>query len=609
MAQYERIFEKPYEDGYEDLPSQNTPITASTLNDKDAAIEHIEDFLNGNEFVPVPTALADLTDDSTHRLVTDEEISAWNDNNVSETTDNEPYVLRQGKGDMVDMELVGGSFAWNQLVNTSDSSITVPSGHKYILYKNNALTKATSDGSAISVTGGTDKCYDVTQMGGSSFADGITTELFAKYFPNYMNYAYQSGKIESVNVASRKVVGKNLLKVTASSTTLNDVTFTVNDDGSIKVRGTASANTFFYPYGAGVPSSLVGQTVKVNGSTSGVAIRIWHYDGVNTVQSENGNDSAIVPITTTECSIDVKISSGTTVNATIYPMLRLGSVSDATFEPYHIANYPLPNIELRGIPSFVNNKLVYDGDVLKSDGSGAAKFGIVTFNNNTGFTFIEEKNGYGKFYTDIVGAAKITFIGRVNIICNSFPVMSNSSTTAWTNPSQNCLIADLSSINGRIGIVIYGVTSISDLNTYLASKPLVVVYELATPTSISTTAFQNPQRAYPDGTEEFVDYGVESSTRDVSIPVGTNSTYATSAIIPPLEDYTDGATMLKVPISAIGTDESNNDKASQAYAQGDYFYKNGIAKAKTSIASGATFTLGTNYEIKTLAEILKALES
>lgn len=75
MAQYERIFEKPYADGYENLPSQNTPITAQTLNDKDAAIEHIEDFLDGKEF---PTSLADLSDDSTHRLVTDTEKTAWN---------------------------------------------------------------------------------------------------------------------------------------------------------------------------------------------------------------------------------------------------------------------------------------------------------------------------------------------------------------------------------------------------------------------------------------------------------------------------------------------------------------------------------------------------
>lgn len=75
MAQYEKVFTKPYEDGYVDLPNQTTPITAETLNDKDAAIEHIENFLDGQEF---PTELADLSDDETHRLVTDTEKTTWN---------------------------------------------------------------------------------------------------------------------------------------------------------------------------------------------------------------------------------------------------------------------------------------------------------------------------------------------------------------------------------------------------------------------------------------------------------------------------------------------------------------------------------------------------
>lgn len=59
MAQYEKVFTKPYEDGYENLPSQNTPITAQTLNDKDTAIEHIEDFLDGKE-VLTPTEKTDF---------------------------------------------------------------------------------------------------------------------------------------------------------------------------------------------------------------------------------------------------------------------------------------------------------------------------------------------------------------------------------------------------------------------------------------------------------------------------------------------------------------------------------------------------------------------
>lgn len=136
MAQYEKVFTKPYEDGYVDLPNQTTPITAETLNDKDTAIEHIEDYLHDNDAngnladdydstatysigdyavyegvlyrcitavstaedfdddkwtavsvgaelelkanaTDIPTALSELTDDSTHRLVTDTEKASW----------------------------------------------------------------------------------------------------------------------------------------------------------------------------------------------------------------------------------------------------------------------------------------------------------------------------------------------------------------------------------------------------------------------------------------------------------------------------------------------------------------------------------------------------
>ena len=55
----------------------------------------------------------------------------------------------------------------------------------------------------------------------------------------------------------------------------------------------------------------------------------------------------------------------------------------------------------------------------------------------------------------------------------------------------------------------------------------------------------------------------------------------------------------------------NGATASQAYAQGKYFLRNNkFCKAKTSIASGATFTLNTNYEETTIgAELYTALNS
>ena len=63
----------------------------------------------------------------------------------------------------------------------------------------------------------------------------------------------------------------------------------------------------------------------------------------------------------------------------------------------------------------------------------------------------------------------------------------------------------------------------------------------------------------------------------------------------------------KIDASQIAPIE-NGATASTSYAQGAYFIHNGkFCKAKTSIASGATFTKGTNYEETTVAAELIAL--
>ena len=50
---YTKNFTPQYEDGWENLPSEDTPITADALNDYDGAIEYIEDYLAANDIVSV----------------------------------------------------------------------------------------------------------------------------------------------------------------------------------------------------------------------------------------------------------------------------------------------------------------------------------------------------------------------------------------------------------------------------------------------------------------------------------------------------------------------------------------------------------------------------
>ena len=50
MAEYTKVFEKPYEE-WENLPSEETPITANVLEMYDATFENLEDYLGDNSFI------------------------------------------------------------------------------------------------------------------------------------------------------------------------------------------------------------------------------------------------------------------------------------------------------------------------------------------------------------------------------------------------------------------------------------------------------------------------------------------------------------------------------------------------------------------------------
>lgn len=57
MAEYTKVFENPYPNGWEDLPSENTPITANALQEHTDAIENIEQYLEDN---PIEQGGADV---------------------------------------------------------------------------------------------------------------------------------------------------------------------------------------------------------------------------------------------------------------------------------------------------------------------------------------------------------------------------------------------------------------------------------------------------------------------------------------------------------------------------------------------------------------------
>lgn len=125
--------------------------------------------------------------------------------------------------------------------------------------------------------------------------------------------------------------GKNKLEPCITSGTLNGITYTVNDDGTIKLSDTATNESkkwgFFdlkagsYIYTSGVTESLDTYDTFLSIGDTTIARGISGYNSFTLAQ-----DSTI--------GLTIRVRNGITPNVTIKPMIRLASVSDATFEPY-----------------------------------------------------------------------------------------------------------------------------------------------------------------------------------------------------------------------------------------------------------------------------------
>jgi hypothetical protein len=155
------------------------------------------------------------------------------------------------------------------------------------------------------------------------------------------------------------VVGKNILENTATGNTINGVEFTVNADGSITANGTANADILF-AINKAVYGIVPGESYTISGCPNANGIcRLYfaqHNDvgaiaNTNTYDTGSGATAKILP----ECLylwVGFYAASGTVFSrATIYPMLRLASVTDKTYEPYkcQVLTASTPN-GLPGIP-------------------------------------------------------------------------------------------------------------------------------------------------------------------------------------------------------------------------------------------------------------------
>lgn len=139
------------------------------------------------------------------------------------------------------------------------------------------------------------------------------------------------------------VGGRNLLPNKAETQTVHGITYTINKDKSVTVKGTSTdswatlvlANKLTLPTGS--------YTLAGNGVTDDVMLIIAKdTSGTTTVRSAGKDDSVFsIASRRTNLIAYVTVKPNTTANLTIHPMLNLGSTI-LPYEPYQGSVTPLP---------------------------------------------------------------------------------------------------------------------------------------------------------------------------------------------------------------------------------------------------------------------------
>lgn len=242
---------------------------------------------------------------------------------------------------------------------------------------------------------------DLTQMFGSTIADyiysleqataGAGVSWFRNLFPNDY-YAYDAGSLKSVKTTAHVTTGFNQWDEAWELGSINTTTG----------NKTAVANTIRAKNNIAVlPNTIYNFTKNFN-----TQCFILFYDQNDNVLQyvKKTGDSAMVYNASCLIGVNSQHETFTPPDNCAYMLFRMDdkanyssgvciNISDAslngTYKAYEEHNYPLDDVELRGIPQLdANNNLFYDGDEYSSDGRVLRKYGIVDLDSLT-FTYDE----------------------------------------------------------------------------------------------------------------------------------------------------------------------------------------------------------------------------
>ena len=450
---------------------------------------------------------------------------------------------------------------------------------------------------------------DLTQMFGTAVADyiygleqataGAGVAFFRSLFPQPY-YEYNAGELLSVEgLQSHKTVEFNLFD---EDTVLSGYGAVKQSDGSWYIE---TASSFLYVLAWKNDIGYQGQVCvtyeyKYNSPTSaGVRFTVYYTDGSVFQQYVSPTTSYAQATFVTNGSKIVDRIAFTYGSSSVSTWLKnicinlSDPIKNGTYEPYVGHSYALDSsLTLRGVPKLVSNKLQYDGDIYKADGTVTRRYGIVDLGT---LAWVYRNDNVTYFYTDVTSLG-IKYEGEFT--ANKYPMLCSKYNTV----TRGNIVNDPK----KIGICTDGATSllqVTQLQVYdpaytdaatfkTAMSGVYLVYELATPTTETADPYTELQTLDEGGTEEYVTTGI--------VPVGHNTKYLVDQVKKLDGLPSDFSTLIAPTESAM--------VATRNYTTGDMLIVNNVLyKVTANIANGGTITPNTNVIATTLAEIIKAL--
>lgn len=280
--------------------------------------------------------------------------------------------------------------------------------------------------------------------------------------------------------------GENILNPKAYTVAAkNGITFTINDDKSVHIIGTATGRSVFRLFSMKYKMSLPDGNYALSTITnipSGVRVLIGHYDKNSLAYKNNlveirSGDSFATAFFQKVGWLDgfIEVLSGSTIDTTLYPMLVLGKTAPTTYTPY------IGQTNTLTLP-----ETVYGGEVDAVTGKGQETWQLL--NNPSSYNYYEGMAEGGWVRSEDAVAWYLynptLFSRNTKILSNIFNSVSDIGHTAkpYLIGSANHLIA----FRLPRSVAATG----EDVKNWLASNNVEIAFETITQTPFTATGAQ-----------------------------------------------------------------------------------------------------------------------